>query len=118
MFQAIRGRNRRLGYFLRGACQFARKRTVEAVMRFVMGIALTTYDRNVAGIQRAVADAPSQTAMRGFVRSKSLSHTLGRLLDWKTCQNLRKALRRRRNRDGSMRGDRAPRPSFPPRRPP
>lgn len=102
MFQAIRGRNRKLGYFLRGATRLARERTIEAVMRFVMGIALTTYDRNVAGIHRAVADAPSQAALRGFVRSKSLSHTLPRLLDWKTRQNIAKALRRPRNRDGSI----------------
>ena len=93
MFHLVRGRNQRIGYFLRGARAFAPKRTLTALMRFMMGLLFTTYERTIAGIQGAVADAPSPTAMRAFVRSSPLASKLSRIVDWKTGQNVRKALR-------------------------
>jgi hypothetical protein len=102
MIQALRGRNKQIGYFFRGALQFARQRTVNAIARFVMGIIFCAYDRNVAGIAHAVADSPTVTALRDFLRSRLLTPKLARILDWKTCQNIRKALRNPRNRLGSI----------------
>ena len=93
MFQLDQGRNQGLGYFLRGARAFAPERSVRALMRFVMGLMFTTYERTVTGIQHALADAPSPTAMRAFVRSKPLASKLRRIVDWKTGQNVRKAVR-------------------------
>ena len=93
MFQLVQGRNQGLGYFLRGASAFAPERSVRALMRFVMGLMFTTYERTVTGIQHALADAPSPTAMRAFVRSRPLASKLTRIVDWKTGQNVRKAVR-------------------------
>jgi len=93
MIQLARGRNQRIGYFLRGARAFAPERPLTALMRLMMGLLFTTYERTVAGIQCAVADAPSPTAMRAFVRSKPLASKLSRIVDWKRGQNVRNALR-------------------------
>ena len=102
VIQPIRGRNPQLGYFLRGASRFARQRTVNALARFVVGTIFAAYDRTVAGIQEAIVDSPSATAMRDFLRNKKLTPKLATILDWKTRQNLRKALRNPKNRQGSI----------------
>jgi len=102
MIQLVRGRNRRIGYFLRGATAFAPERTLTALMRFMMGLLFTTYERTVTGIRCAVADAPSAAAMRMFVRSKPLTSKLTRIVDWKTGQNVRKALRLSRHHRGPI----------------
>ncbi len=102
MIQAIQGRNRWLGYFLRGATRFARRRTVDAIARFVTGILCAAYDRSVAAIQQAVADAATPSAMRQFLHRKELTPRLACLVDWKTGQCIRKALRAPKNRRGSI----------------
>jgi hypothetical protein len=102
MIQAMRGRNKQIGYFFRGALQFAQQRTINAIARFVTGIIFCAYERSAAGIGRAIADSPTVTALRDFLRSKLLTPKLAKILDWKTCQNIRKALRNPRNRLGSI----------------
>lgn len=102
MIHAMRGRNKQVGYFFRGALQFARQRTINAIARFVTGIIFCAYERSAAGIGRAVADSPTVTALRDFLRSKLLTPKLAKILEWKTCQNIRKALRNPRNRLGSI----------------
>jgi hypothetical protein len=102
MIQALRGRNKQIGYFFRGALQFARQRTINAIARFVTGIIFCAYERSAAGIGRAIVDSPTITALRDFLRSKLLTPKLAKILDWKTCQNIRKALRNPRNRLGSI----------------
>lgn len=102
MIQLVRGRNRTIGYFLRGATAFAPERTVNALMRFMMGLLFTTYERTVAGIQCTIADAPTPAAMRAFVRSEPLASKLRGIVDWKTGQNIRKALRISRGRRGPI----------------
>lgn len=102
MIQPVRGRGRQIGYFLRGTVAFARERTVDAIARFVTGIIFAAYDRNVASIREAVADAPTAAAMRQFVGSEALTPKLAKILDWKTGQHIRKALRRAKNRRASV----------------
>jgi len=70
MMQLVRGRNRRIGYFLRGATAFAPERTLTALMRFMMGLLFTTYERTVTGIRCAdevapTVDAPAKSAPTG-----------------------------------------------------
>jgi hypothetical protein len=67
-----------------------------------MGVLFATYDRSVAGIREAIADSPTASAMRQFLRSKELTAQLVRILDWKTQQIIHKALRRRKNRHGRI----------------
>jgi len=102
VIQPVRGKNPHLGYFLRGASRFARPRTVNAIARFAMGILFAAYDRTIVGIQEAIADSPTASAMRQFVRSKKLVAKLAKILRWKTVQNLRKALRSPKNRAGTI----------------
>lgn len=102
MIQPLRGRIRPVGYFLRGATQFAAPRTIAAIARFVMGILFAAFERSVAGIRDAVADSPTASALRQFLGSRELRKKLVTLLRWKTRQNLRKALRRPGNRSGSI----------------
>jgi hypothetical protein len=102
MVQPVRGKNQHIGYFLRGATHFARARTIGAIARFIMGIICASYDRSVAGIREAIADSPTASAMRQFLHSKELAAQLARILDWKTRQHIRKALRRSANRRGRI----------------
>jgi hypothetical protein len=102
MIQPVRGANPQLGYFFRGASQVVQPRTLRGIGRFVLGLIFAAFDRSVAGIRDAVADAPTAAALREFLRSKTLTPKLVRLLDWKTRQLVRKALRCPKNRRGPI----------------
>ena len=102
MIQPVRGANPQLGYFFRGASRVVQPRTLRGIGRFMLGLLFAAFDRTVAGIRDAVADAPSAAALREFLCSKALKPKLARLLDWKTRQLLRKALRCPKNRRGSI----------------
>ena len=102
MIQPVRGQNPQLGYFFRGASRVVQPRTLCGIGRFLLGILFAAFDRSVAGIRDAIADAPTAAALREFLRSKALTPKLARLLDWKTRQLIRKALRCPKNRRGSI----------------
>jgi hypothetical protein len=96
MIQPVRSANPHLGYFLRGAASVVPNRTLGPVRRFVMGIVFAMYERTVVGMHDALGDAPTPSAMRQSLRNPGLTPKLRRLVDWKTGQNIRKALRRAR----------------------
>lgn len=102
MSQPVRSQSRSLGYFLRGATNFAQRRTVHAIARFITGILTAAYDKSVAAIQQAVVGAPTPSAMRQFLRSADLTPKLRALIDWKTGHAIRKALCSKRNRRGPI----------------
>ncbi len=102
MIQPVRGANPQLGYFFRCASQVVQPRTLRGIGRFMLGLLFAAFDRTVAGICDAIADSPSAAALREFLRSKALTSKLARLLDWKTRQLIRKALRCPKNRRGSI----------------
>jgi len=91
-----------LGYFLRGTTQTVGARTVNAIARFITGILCAAYEKSVAAIQDAVADAPTASAMRQFLNSGTLTPKLCELLDAKTRHALRRALQEPRNRRGPI----------------
>jgi hypothetical protein len=91
MVQPVRGGIPQLGCFFRGASQVVQPRTLRGIGRFLLGLLFAAFDRTVAGICDAVADAPTAAALREFLRSKALTPKLARLLDWKTRQLIRKA---------------------------
>jgi hypothetical protein len=102
MVQPVRGGIPQLGCFFRGASQVVQPRTLRGIGRFLLGLLFAAFDRTVAGICDAVADAPTAAALREFLRSKALTPKLARLLDWKTRQLIRKAFRSPRNRRGPI----------------